>query len=63
MTRPVLKLPIIETDGGPWAMHDMACAVCHVNYAILNLNTGVFGPCWKCQDDGWKPPKKRMFRS
>jgi hypothetical protein len=41
-------IPIIKTDGGPWAMHDMACAVCHINPAVLDLNTGIFQPCWSC---------------
>lgn len=45
--------PAIVTDGGPWAMHDMACAVCHDRKAVLDIGTGIFQPCWSCQSSGW----------
>ena len=46
--------PVIFTDGGPWATHDHACAVCHVRPSVIDLNTGRFQPCWQCQGDGWR---------
>lgn len=48
----------VFTDGGPWAMHNMPCAVCHTNKAVLHLNEGVFEPCWDCQRKGWKIEKQ-----
>jgi hypothetical protein len=52
---PILPVhrPIVETDGGPWAEHDMACAVCWENKAMLNLHNGVFFPCDSCRAKGW----------
>ena len=52
--------PEIFTDGGPWADHDMPCAVCHVNSAVLNLNDASFHPCWSCIAEGWvlRRPRK-----
>jgi hypothetical protein len=49
-----LLKPTIVTDGGPWADHNMPCAVCHVNHAVLNLDGYAFEPCWTCQIKGWK---------
>jgi hypothetical protein len=49
-----LLKPTIVTDGGPWAKHNMPCAVCSIKPAVYNLNTGVFEPCWQCQRLGWK---------
>lgn len=47
--------PDIVTDGGPWADHDMACPVYYLSKpAVLDLNTGVFHPSWKAQDQGWR---------
>jgi hypothetical protein len=39
----------IETDGGPWATHNMPCAVCGKKHAVLDLETGFFHPCWECR--------------
>lgn len=39
---------------GPAAIHDHACNICWVEKAVLNLNLGVFEPCWGCQTKGWK---------
>lgn len=50
--------PVIITDGGPWASHDFACPVCHNKHAVLDLNTGVFQPCWDCQTLGWLLTKR-----
>ena len=57
--------PTIVTDGGPWAEHDRACAVCHERKAVLDLNAGVFLPCGICSRE-WalvhKPQRRRLFR-
>lgn len=62
-----LHEPVISTDG-LWAEHDQACAVCQVKKAVLNLETGIFEPCWGCQSLGYlthNPPKwyRRFLRS
>jgi len=52
--------PKIVTDGGPWAKHNMPCAVMETQHAVLELETGIFLPSWKAQKDGWmlvKVPK------
>lgn len=41
--------PTVITDGGPWASHNMPCAVCRKESAVLDLNTGIFHPCFTCQ--------------
>lgn len=43
----------IVTDGGPWATHDMPCAVRRDVPAVLDLNSSVFHPSWEAQADGW----------
>lgn len=52
---------VVDTDGGPWADHNMPCAVCRQRAAVLNLNTGRFQPCWGCQEDGWETTRHRGF--
>ena len=37
--------------------HDYSCPVCRENYAVLNLNKGIMGPCWSCQEEGWELDK------
>lgn len=56
-----LHEPIIVTDGGPWAEHDVACAVCHERKAVLELATGHFRPCWTCQSQGWVLARRRRW--
>lgn len=51
--RPPLADQIIVTDGGPWASHNVVCAVCGERGAILDLNNGVFMPCDICKHNGW----------
>ena len=47
--------PNIQTDGGPWAEHDMPCAVHHENQsAVLDIGTGIFHPSWLAHKDGWR---------
>lgn len=55
------RQPTIDTDGGPWATHDMACAVCRKEHAVLDLGTGIFRPCWTCQEKGWRLAKPGWF--
>jgi len=50
---PMLQ-PKVVTDGGPWAQHNMPCAVCRSSLAVLNLDSGVFEPCGNCQQDRWR---------
>jgi len=52
VTSPLMQ-PTIVTDGGPWASHNMPCAVCHGNPAVLDVGSGTFAPCWFCQRQGW----------
>lgn len=53
--------PEIITDGGPWAEHDMACAVCHTSKAVIDVGTGVFQPCWECQNTGYRLVYKKRW--
>lgn len=47
--------PTINTfAGSPVADHDMPCAVCRENHAVLNLNEGIFLPCWQCRAKGFR---------
>jgi hypothetical protein len=48
-----LHKPVIVNEG-IWAMHDVACAVCHTEKAVYDCNEGVFEPCRQCQEDGWR---------
>jgi hypothetical protein len=48
-----LMKPKVVTDGGPWAEHNMPCAVMNDEPAVLDGSTGVFLPSWKAQKDGW----------
>lgn len=57
-----LHRPHIVTDGGPWATHDMACAVCHENKAVIDVATAIFSPCWSCQREGWEIRKRKWWQ-
>lgn len=53
------RKPNVEVYG-PAAIHDMVCAVCQQNHAVLDLSVGHYLPCWRCQRDGYmlvRPPK------
>ena len=39
---------------GPFAYHNYLCAVCREEKAVLNLSTGILGPCWVCHSKGYK---------
>jgi len=50
----------IETDGGPWATHNMPCCIYKDKPAVYQLSGGVFLPSWKAQKEGYmlvKHPK------
>ena len=51
----------VLTDGGPWAQHNMPCAKCGKNKAIMQLWDGTFQPCRSCQREGWKTVKIPKF--
>jgi len=46
--------PVQVEYHGPVAIHNMPCAVCRHNKAVLNMNTEIFHPCWRCQELGYK---------
>ncbi len=48
-----LLIPIIDTDGGPWAKHNKPCPVFQDEHAVFDLNIGIFLPSWKAQREGW----------
>lgn len=54
--------PTIETDGGPWATHNMPCPVCLNKKAIIYLNDGSFHPCGECQMKGWVLKKEILWK-
>lgn len=48
---PGLAMIHVDThSSGLFATHNMPCAVCQIKHAVLNLNEGTYGPCWKCRD-------------
>lgn len=52
----------LASDGGPWAVHNMPCPVCVDNKAIVHLGPGGFGPCGKCQQQGWELRRRKPAR-
>ena len=49
------KKPIIVSDGGPWATHDVPCPIYwESESAILDMEKGQFHPSWKAQKEGWR---------
>lgn len=57
LSGPLTEIPmaqiVVRSDGGPWAVHNQPCAVCGERKAVLDLNLGVFTPCWPCMEKGW----------
>lgn len=53
--------PVIFTDGGPWAEHDVLCYVCRNKAAVLEMNKAIFLPCWNCQTNGWVLKRRSKF--
>lgn len=50
--RMPLHTPVVD-DHAMFADHDQACAICWSEHAVLEMNPGVFQPCWACQEKGW----------
>lgn len=48
------EIIINDFGGAPFVEHNMPCAVCKVNKAVYDLDSGYFHPCWKCQKCGIK---------
>jgi hypothetical protein len=46
---------------GMAAVHNMPCAVCWLNPAVLHTNYRIFEPCWPCQAKGWQTRKLSRF--
>ena len=64
MAKEMIKVEIDDLGGSPIAEHNMPCAVCHERKAVYNLSanvpkSGVFDPCWRCQEKGWFISKKQ----
>lgn len=63
-----IHYPVVN-DHGIFARHDVACPVCQQRHAVLYMNTGIFHPCWRCQNVGfslvlfpkWIPQWVRRF--
>ncbi len=51
----------VATDGGTWADHNFPCPVCHVNFAILNLDGWIFNPCKTCSEKGWRLSRRKTL--
>jgi hypothetical protein len=47
------RIVVDDFGGAPIAEHNMPCAVCGREHAVLCLNNGTFEPCWNCQRAGW----------
>lgn len=51
------KLPELAeihiNNDGMIAEHNFPCPVCQKIHAVLNCNSGVFSPCWECQEKQW----------
>lgn len=45
--------PFLEVQG-PFAIHDMRCAIESGEHAVYCLNDGVFYPSRKAEKDGWR---------
>jgi Zn finger protein HypA/HybF involved in hydrogenase expression len=45
-----------------FAEHNMPCAVCWKESAVLQMQEGIFQPCWTCQSKGYRVVKKRKRR-
>jgi len=47
-----LLKPKIEVIGPGAIDHNMPCSVCHKEPAVITCETGIFKPCWGCQELG-----------
>ena len=65
----IFKPTINDFGGAPFAEHNMPCAICRDEKAVLDLSCGIFRPCWTCQKDGfdiglfdgWRKWLKNLF--
>ncbi len=57
----LVKIEVNTFGGSPFAEHNMPCAVCGVEKAVLFMNNGTFEPCRKCQAKGWALIKQSRF--
>lgn len=55
------KFEVEVDDQVLYATHNMPCAVCWENKAILLMNQYVFEPCGDCQQAGWELRKKKWW--
>lgn len=44
----------IDDAGGMLPEHNVPCAICLKRHAVLDCNSGIFEPCWQCQEEGWQ---------
>jgi|SRR5882724_5539791 len=54
-------LPVVDDMSAPVSDHDQCCHVCWTQKAVLDMNTGVFHPCWTCQKKGWRLAKRSSW--
>jgi hypothetical protein len=54
-------VPTLEFHG-PVAFHNMPCAVCRQQHAVLDLSRGVFQPCWGCRRNWAMVPARNRRR-
>ncbi len=48
------KAVFVYANVGPGIMiHNYLCAVCREESAVINCNSGILFPCWKCQGEGY----------
>jgi hypothetical protein len=45
----IATAPFVYKTIGPSMEHNYLCAVCRLEKAVINCNTGILNPCWKCQ--------------
>jgi hypothetical protein len=53
------EIEVYVHDSGMLATHNMPCSVCKVKHAVLY--SGMFEPCWSCQEEGWVTTKMIKF--
>lgn len=57
-----LLKPTIEPFGPGLVDHNMPCAVCHKEPAVMSCDTGIFKPCWDCQSLGYQLIRKKPYK-
>ena len=56
----LIQIKINDFGGSPVCEHNMPCAICHKSKAVLQMQEGIFYPCWECQKE-YKLVKKNWF--